>query len=258
MVSSAFIPPDLRNANLKQVVIPSCAKGILMVYAYIRVSTDRQTVENQRFEIEQFCARNNMRVDRWLDETISGTKDVEERKLGNFLQKMTRGDILICAELSRLGRKLLMIMSILNECMKRELQVWTIKDNYRLGADINSQVLAFAFGLCAEVERNLISQRTKEALARRRREGVKLGRPKGVAPPSILVGRESEVQKLLDEEFSCAGMARVLGVSRETVKKYLKETGFDVKGKKPILADDLQNEPHHEWHCLDFNEYQFL
>lgn len=106
-------------------------------------------------------------------------KNVDDRKLGKLLKRMKRGDILICSELSRLGRNLLMIMGVLNECMNRDIQVWTIKDNYRLGSDINSKVLAFAFGLSAEIERNLISQRTKEALVRKRAEGVILCRPKG-------------------------------------------------------------------------------
>ena len=148
-----------------------------MIYGYIRVSTDKQTVENQRYEINQYCLRHVMVVDRWIEETISGSKDIEKRKLGILLDTMQKGDILICAELSRLGRNLLMIMGILNQCMKNDVQVWTIKDNYRLGSDINSKVLAFAFGLSAEIERNLISQRTKEALARKRAEGVILGRP---------------------------------------------------------------------------------
>ena len=228
-----------------------------MVYAYIRVSTDRQNVDNQRFEIKQFCAKNALRVDRWIDETTSGTRDVEDRKLGRLLREMARGDILICAELSRLGRTLLMIMSILNLCMKREIQVWTIKDNYRLGADINSKVLAFAFGLSAEIERNLISQRTKEALARRRLEGGKLGRPKGLrCQQNKLIGREEEVQKLIDEKLSITGMGRVLGVHRTTVRNFLKEGGYDVKADAVSVADELEAE--HEaqcsWHCLDFNE----
>ena len=84
-----------------------------MIYGYIRVSTDKQTVENQRYEIRQFCEKSTLRVDRWIEEVISGTKEVENRKLGALLRKMTRGDILICAELSRLGRSLLMIMSVL-------------------------------------------------------------------------------------------------------------------------------------------------
>ena len=227
-----------------------------MVYAYIRVSTDKQNVENQRFEIKQFCARNNLRVDLWMDETTSGTRDVEDRKLGKLLRQMMRGDILVCAELSRLGRNLLMIMSILNLCMKREVQVWTIKDNYRLGADINSKVLAFAFGLSAEIERNLISQRTKEALARRRLEGGKLGRPKGIAMPNKLIGREEEVQKLMGEKLSIAGMGRILGVHRTTVRNFLKENGYDVKADVVSVADEseVDHEAQWSWHCLDFNE----
>ena len=194
-----------------------------MIYGYIRVSTDRQTVENQRFEINQFCDKNVMLVDRWIEETISGTKIVQERKLGKVLKKMKRGDILICSELSRLGRNLLMIMGILNECMNRDIQVWTIKDNYRLGSDINSKVLAFAFGLSAEIERNLISQRTKEALARKRAEGVILGRPKGSkSKVKKLTGKEAEIKTLLDKKISKSAIARILGVHRLTVNEFIK------------------------------------
>ena len=109
-----------------------------MIYGYIRVSTDRQTVENQRFEINQFCEKQQIVVNKWIEETISGTKEVQERQLGKLLKKMKKSDVLICSELSRLGRNLLMIMGVLNECMNRDIQVWTIKDNYRLGSDINS------------------------------------------------------------------------------------------------------------------------
>ncbi|MDR1737644.1 MAG: master DNA invertase Mpi family serine-type recombinase [Candidatus Symbiothrix sp.] len=195
-----------------------------MIYGYIRVSTDRQTVENQRFEINQFCERNVMIVDQWIDETISGAKTIQERKLGKLLKKMERNDILICSELSRLGRNLLMIMAILNECMNRDIQVWTIKDNYRLGSDINSKVLAFAFGLSAEIERNLISQRTKEALARKRAEGVVLGRPKGSKSKiRKLTGKESQIRTLLDKRISQSAIARILGVHRMTLATFIKE-----------------------------------
>ena len=194
-----------------------------MIYGYIRVSTDKQTVENQRFEINRVCERHTMVVDKWIEETISGNKDVEKRKLGGILDTMQKDDILICAELSRLGRNLLMIMAILNQCMKREVQVWTIKDNYRLGSDINSKVLAFAFGLSAEIERNLISQRTKEALARKKAEGVILGRPKGSkSKTKKLTGREAEIQELLNKRISKSAIARILGVHRLTVAGYLK------------------------------------
>ena len=146
-----------------------------MIYGYIRVSSDKQTVENQRFEINKFCERQNIMINDWIEETISGTKNYNKRQLGNLLKKVHKDDIIICSELSRLGRNLFMIMEILNICMTKECRVWTIKDNYRLGDDIQSKVLAFAFGLSAEIERNLISQRTKEALARKKAEGVVLG-----------------------------------------------------------------------------------
>ena len=195
-----------------------------MIYGYIRVSTDKQTVENQRYEVNQFCERNTLVVDKWIEETISGTKGIQDRKLGKLLKKMKREDILICSELSRLGRNLLMIMGILNECMNRDIQVWTIKDNYRLGSDINSKVLAFAFGLSAEIERNLISQRTKEALARKKAEGVILGRPIGrKSAKTKLTGREFKIKELLSKKVSYSAIGRILDVHRLTVAKFVKE-----------------------------------
>lgn len=201
-----------------------------MIYGYIRVSTDKQTVENQRYEINQFCDRQEMVIEKWIEETISGAKNVEDRKLGKLLKRMKKGDILICSELSRLGRNLLMIMGILNECMNKDIQVWTIKDNYRLGSDINSKVLAFAFGLSAEIERNLISQRTKEALARKRAEGVVLGRPKGKkSSKTKLTGQEQKIKELLDKKVSYSAIGRILGVHRLTVSAFVKSK--IIKGK---------------------------
>ncbi|MGV0856449.1 master DNA invertase Mpi family serine-type recombinase [Empedobacter brevis] len=194
-----------------------------MVYGYIRVSTDRQTVENQRYEIKKFCKKETLKVDYWIEETISGTKDVDKRKLGELLEKLKKGDILICSELSRLGRNLLMVMSILNECMKNDIQVWTIKDNYRLGSDISSKVLAFAFGLSAEIERNLISQRTKEALARKMAEGIHIGRPKGVLSKTVkLTGKEETIKNLLEKGMSQVQLSKELGVARGTLARFIK------------------------------------
>ena len=195
-----------------------------MIYGYIRVSSDKQTVENQRFEISNFCEKNSLTIDVWVEETISGMTRVENRKLGKLLKRMKKGDVLICSELSRLGRNLLMIMGVLNECMNRDIQVWTIKDNYRLGSDINSKVLAFAFGLSAEIERNLISQRTKEALARKKAEGVVLGRPKGSkSAKTKLTGQEKKIKELLDKRVSYSAIGRILGVHRLTVSSFVKE-----------------------------------
>ena len=194
-----------------------------MIYGYIRVSTEKQTVENQRYEINQFCDRQEMVIEKWIEETISGAKNVEDRKLGKLLKRMKKGDILICSELSRLGRNLLMIMGILNVCMNKDIQVCTIKENYRFWQDINSKVLAFAFGLSAEIERNLISQRTKEALARKRAEGVILGRPKGKkSSKTKLTGQEQKIKELLDKKVSYSAIGRILGVHRLTVSAFVK------------------------------------
>ncbi len=193
-----------------------------MTYGYIRVSTDKQTVENQRFEIEDFCNCQKIKIDSWIEETISGTVEPGKRELGKLLSNVEKGDLIICSELSRLGRNLFMIMSILNIIMEKGARVWTIKDNYRLGDDIQSKVLAFAFGLSAEIERNLISQRTKEALERRKAEGMKLGRPKGTqSQSSKLDGAELAVSVMLLAGTSINRMAKLYGTHRNTVERFI-------------------------------------
>ncbi|MCH5188556.1 MAG: master DNA invertase Mpi family serine-type recombinase [Oscillospiraceae bacterium] len=198
-----------------------------MTYGYIRVSSDKQTVENQRFEINNFAAENGLVIDGWIEETISGTKSYNKRELGKLLKRVKKNDLIICAELSRIGRNLFMIMEILNICMSKECRVWTIKDNYRLGEDIQSKVLAFAFGLSAEIERNLISQRTKEALARKKSEGVILGRPVGSKSSHVkLSGKEHTIQDMLLRGVPKAQIARKLKVSRGTVARFIAENGL--------------------------------
>lgn len=206
------------------------SEPIQMNYGYIRVSTDKQTVENQRFEIMNFAERNHFKINGWIEETISGTKSYDKRELGKLLKKVKKGDLIVCAELSRLGRNLFMIMEILSICMKKECQIWTIKDNYRLGDDIQSKVLAFAFGLSAEIERNLISQRTKEALSRKRAEGVILGRPKGRKSDKVkLSGQEDVIRTLLEHNVPKTEIARIFGVNRMTVYYFIKEHMKEVK-----------------------------
>lgn len=204
-----------------------------MVYGYIRVSTDLQTVENQRFEITNFTEKQNLKIDGWIDETISGTFAYDKRKLGTLLKKVKKGDIIICSEISRLGRNLFMIMEILHKCMKKGCQVWTIKDGYRLGDDIQSKVLAFAFGLSAEIERNLISQRTKEALKRKRAEGVVLGRPLGrLSNKTKLTGKEKEIKFLRDIGTSWTEIAKKFKVSRNTLDKFRRRMGWNIEFDK--------------------------
>ena len=194
-----------------------------MIYGYIRVSTTNQTLENQRFEIKNFAEKENIKIDRWIEETVSGRISVEERKLGTLLKKLKKDDILVASEISRLGRNLLQIMSILHYCMRNNIQVWTIKDNYRLGSDIQSKVLAFAFGLSAEIERNLISQRTKEALARVKADGKHLGRPPGFKTMKRkLDGKNEELIDLLDRNIPKTQIAKALRVDRSLIYTFLK------------------------------------
>ena len=198
-----------------------------MTYGYIRVSSDKQTVENQRFEINNFCKKEKLSIDGWIEETISGTKNYDKRKLGELLNQVQKDDLIICAELSRLGRNLFMIMEILHICMNKECKVWTIKDNYRLGDDIQSKVLAFAFGLSAEIERNLISQRTKEALARKKAEGVILGRPKGRKSSRYkLSGKEILITELLRNGTSHRKIAKICKVDRNTLARFIELKGL--------------------------------
>jgi len=203
-----------------------------MVYGYIRVSTDKQTVENQRFEIMRFCKSQKLKIEKWIEEKISGTKAPEKRLLGKLLKLVQEGDIIICSELSRLGRSFFMIMNILSGCMERGVKVWTIKDGYRLGDDIQSKVLAFAFGLSAEIERNLIAQRTKEALARCKAEGKILGRKVGRATNVMLTGHEKEIRKMLREGKNKTEIGQRFGVHRQTVRIFIRERLTKWKLKK--------------------------
>jgi len=195
-----------------------------MTYGYIRVSSDKQTVENQRFEIEQFCHKEALRVDGWIEETVSGTQPYSKRRLGRLLRHVSSGDLIICSELSRLGRNLYMIMEILSYCMRRGCAVWTIKDGYRLGDDIQSKVLAFAFGLSAEIERNLISQRTREALSRLRAEGKHLGRPCGSLSKQhtlSLYRHDAYIRRAINRGQSIRSISLHLGCSRATLRRYI-------------------------------------
>jgi DNA invertase Pin-like site-specific DNA recombinase len=194
-----------------------------MVIAYLRVSTDKQYLENQKDEILRFAAKNNLEIDKWYKETVSGSVSTKERKLSKLLRKMKTGDSLIVTEISRLSRTLLDIMNILNLCIQKKVALYSTKEGYVFQDNINSKVLGFAFGLVAEIERNLISIRTKEALARRKKEGKELGRKKGSTPKmKILHENKRMIMKFLKEGMSQAVMAQRFGVSRSTMSRYIK------------------------------------
>lgn len=202
-----------------------------MTYGYIRVSTDRQDGANQKLGIEDLCRKKGLCIDEYIDdEGVSGTKEPDKRQLGQLLDKLQYGDVLIASELSRLGRSLFMIMRILEQCMNIGVKLYTVKDGYELGDNIQSKVLAFAFGLSAEIERNLISQRTKEALDKKKKEGVVLGRKKGERERLnpiccknhewILIELSSMTPKLQ--------IAKDLGIAVTTLYRYLTYTGLYV------------------------------
>jgi len=194
-----------------------------MIYGYIRVSTDKQTTENQRFEILKFAQERQLSIDRWIEETISATKKLSDRKLGALIERMREEDILIVTEVSRLGRSILEVMSILHTLMEKDVKVFTTKERYELGNNISSKVLAFAFSLSAEIERSMISSRTKEALARKRSEGKRLGRPKGkLSAVTKLTGKDDLIREYLAKNIPQSIMARLLGVTRLTVRHYIR------------------------------------
>ena len=170
--------------------------------------------------MQLFTAKNDMKIDKWVEEVISSRKPLHERRLGKVLKKLKKGDILIATELSRLGRNLLEVMGILQECLEKDCQIWTLKENYRLGADIQSKVLAFAFSLASEIERQLISERTKISLQRLKDEGRHLGRPYGTSYQK-LQKQHDRLMNLLDKGLTKAEIARSLGCSWLTVHRYM-------------------------------------
>lgn len=207
-----------------------------MIYAYIRISTDKQIKENQKFEIENFAKEKGLAIDSWVSEQVTGTKAAKERRLGPLLKKMKKGDTLVISEISRLGRNLMSIMSMLNLCMTKETYVLTVKERYELGNNINSQVLAFAFGLSAQIERDLISQRTKEALAWRKASGKKLGRQVGEKNTHYKLDKKAElISRMLSEGKSKAAVCRKLKCHLVTLNNHLER----MKEKPCELRDNL-------------------
>ena len=195
-----------------------------MIYGYIRVSTDKQDCENQKLGIESKASALGLCIDKYIEDAgISGTKEPEQRALGSMLRKLNPGDVIICSELSRLGRKMFMIMRILEHCMKIGARLYTVKDGYELGDTIQSKVLAFAFGLSAEIERNLIAQRTKEAMAKLRIQGIKLGRPCGQKNTChIIDGHEDLILNMYSAGVSKRKIARTIRVSPPTISRLQK------------------------------------
>jgi len=193
----------------------------MKTYAYIRVSTDKQDLENQKFVILQYANDKKLGNVEFIEEAVSGRISWKNRKLKDLIDNLQSGDNLIVAELSRLGRSMLEIMELLSILLRKGVNVYVVKGNYELKDDIQSKVLTFAFSLASEIERELISQRTKEALAKRKAEGKKLGRPKG-SYSSKLDEKRQYIEELLNKGVSIASIAKILGVHYHTVRNYIK------------------------------------
>ena len=192
-----------------------------MIIGYLRVSTEKQNPENQRDEIRRFAEEKSLAVDSWVVETVSGKIDHKKRKLGRLLRKMNKGDTLIVTEISRLSRSLTEIMAIMGYCLEKEVCIYTTKERYTFDNSINSKVLCFAFGLVAEIERNLISMRTKEALALKRAEGVRLGRrPGSDVKMQVISDNSARIEAMLASGMTVTKICRKIGISRNTWYKF--------------------------------------
>lgn len=194
-----------------------------MIYGYCRVSTAHQNEENQHFVIENFARDNNIKIDVWVEEKISSSKKLQDRKLGALLNNLESGDVLITTEISRLGRSLLEVMGILQSCLEKGCQIWTLKENFRLGTDIQSKVLAFAFGLSAELSKSLLQARVRESLARLRANGRKLGRPVGAQSKYLKLSKnQKRINTLISQGVSKNQIAKIMRVNKSTLYNFLR------------------------------------
>lgn len=195
-----------------------------MMVGYIRVSTRKQHPENQKDEICRYAFDNSWEVEQWVVEVVSGKKEIKGRRLGHLIRRLNKGDTIIVTEISRLSRSLTDIMGVMGQCIEKGINIYTTKEKYKFDDSLNSKVLCFAFGLVAEIERNLISMRTKEALAARKAEGQKLGRREGFCPKyAILIQNKNLIRRMIESGCSHRQIYSRLKVSKSTFYKFYKE-----------------------------------
>ena len=193
-----------------------------MIFGYIRVSTDKQDMDNQEFSLLKFINEKNLKFEKIIKEEISSRVKFEKRELFNLVEMITPKDILIISGLSRLGRSILEIMQILKILMDKKVEIFITRDNMELENNIQSKVLAFAFGLSAEIERDLISSRTKQALAKKKANGFKLGRPIGSSGASYLDDKKEYLKELLEKNISITSIAKLIEKPVSTLRHYIK------------------------------------
>lgn len=194
-----------------------------MIYGYIRVSTEKQTVEVQRYEINRYCSEQGIEVDAWIEESISGAIKPSARLLGKLiLDRIKKGDLILVTEISRLGRNVYMVMSIINHCMLTGAAILPIWKGEIIKEDSMSVYETFFDIISAQKERELISRRTKCALAMMKSNGVRLGRPVGIPRKRKLEGKEKEIIRFLSNGVSKAEVSRRLGVNQSTLSEFIK------------------------------------
>lgn len=191
---------------------------------YLRVSSDKQTVDNQRLAILDYCQKNDLKVDDWIEVNMSARRTPTQRRIDELLDRLKNGDCLVVAELSRLARSVGQIAVTVNTLLKNKVRFISIKENIKLNGrqDMQTKVMITMFSLFSEIERDLISERTKEGLRRARAEGKLLGRPKGTIGKSKLDGKEEEIKKFLKGGINKTNIARYLGVSWSTLENFIK------------------------------------
>jgi DNA invertase Pin-like site-specific DNA recombinase len=198
----------------------------MRVIGYLRVSTQDQDLEKNKADILAFANENRIGLVDWVEEKISGTKDWRKRELGQVMASLEKGDWLITPEFSRLARSTLQILEILAELKKKGVHVYVLKGAQHINDSIESKVFLTMMALFAEIERDLVSARTKEALKARKAAGVKLGRPKGPGK-SKLDQLRPEIEALLRNGSSISFIGDRYQVARSTLHNWLKKNKVD-------------------------------
>jgi DNA invertase Pin-like site-specific DNA recombinase len=190
--------------------------------AYLRVSTTDQDLQKNKFDILQLANEQGLGQVEWVEETVSGRVAWRKRKLAQVLERLQDDDTLIVSELSRLGRSMLECMEILSIAFQKGIHLHAVKGNWRLDNSIQSKIVAMAFSMAAEIERDLISQRTKEALATRKQAGMTLGRPRG-SGKSKLDSYRPEIEALLKNGSTQRFIAKRYGTTPANLNRWLKK-----------------------------------
>lgn len=198
--------------------------------AYLRASTDKQDLNNQKLEIFEYARKNQLEVDDFIQITISSKQSSKDRRIDEMMASLVDADTLIVTELSRIGRSTAEIIGLINELVKKQVRVIAIKQNLDIRQqDMNSKIITTLFSLFAELERDLISLRTKEALASKKLQGVQLGKPKGTIQKSKFDKDLLKIKELIDLGLSVRKIATFLGCTNHIgLNSYVKKRGIRI------------------------------